>query len=175
MRGLRAGTRDSVLARKPLTPTLSPEYWGEGGGRELESQTMPTTATTTAITASRPFTFTGRLRSFRYAFRGVRLMLASQHNAWVHAAATVLVVVTGFALNVSRIDWCMLVAAIAGVWVAEGMNTAFEFLCDVASPVFHPMVEKAKDVAAGAVLVSAIGAVAIGALVFVPALLARVG
>jgi diacylglycerol kinase (ATP) len=129
----------------------------------------------TTATSARPFTFTGRLRSFRYAFRGVRLMLASQHNAWVHAAATVLVVIAGFGLNVSRVDWCLLVAAIAGVWVAEGMNTAFEFLCDVASPEFHPIVEKAKDVAAGAVLVSAMGAVAIGALVFVPQVLARAG
>ena len=58
---------------------------------------------TTTATASRPFTFTGRLRSFRYAFRGVRLMLTSQHNAWVHAAATLLVVIAGIALQVPRV------------------------------------------------------------------------
>jgi len=102
-------------------------------------------------------------------------MLASQHNAWVHAVATIGVVITGLVIGLSRGDWCVTVVAIAGVWVAEGMNTAFEFLCDVASPGFHPIVEKAKDVAAGAVLVSAIGAVIIGTLVFGPHLVARLG
>jgi diacylglycerol kinase (ATP) len=57
------------------------------------------------------------------------------------------------------------------VWVAEGLNTAFEFMCDVASPEFHPLVEKSKDVAAGAVLLSAVGAVIIGLIVFLPYLL----
>jgi diacylglycerol kinase (ATP) len=60
------------------------------------------------------------------------------------------------------------------VWTAEALNTAFESLCDVASPEFHPMVERAKDVAAGAVLVAAIGSVVIGLLVFGPRLLARI-
>ena len=54
------------------------------------------------------------------------------------------------------------------VWTAEALNTAFEFLADAASPNFHPLVKKAKDVAAGAVLISAIGAVVIGVLVLGP-------
>ena len=119
-------------------------------------------------TAPRPFTFTARLRSVRYAVRGVRTMLAGQHNAWVHAGSTVAVIAAGRALGVSAGDWCWLVAAMMAVWTAEALNTAFEFLCDVASPGFHPAVEKAKDVAAGGVLLSATGAVAIGLLVFVP-------
>ena len=117
-----------------------------------------------------PFTLTGRLRSFRFAFAGIRLMLLNEHNAWLHAAATVLVIVLGLTLHVSRGDWCLLTLAVVSVWVAEALNTAFEFLCNVASPDFHPMVEKAKDVAAGAVLLAAIGATAVGLLVFVPAL-----
>ena len=120
------------------------------------------------MASDRPFTFTGRLRSVRYAVRGVRTMLAGQHNAWVHAAATVAVVVAAVILRVSRGDWCWLVAAMMAVWTAEALNTAFEFLCDVASPAFHPAVEKAKDVAAGGVLLTAVGATAIGGLVFVP-------
>jgi diacylglycerol kinase (ATP) len=95
-------------------------------------------------------------------------MLMSQHNAWVHVAATVLVVGAGFVLGLDRFEWCWMVVAIAGVWMAEALNTAFEFLCDVASPEFHPMVKHAKDVAAGAVLMSAIGAVIIGLLVLGP-------
>ena len=116
------------------------------------------------------FSFTGRLRSFSHAFRGIALMLRSQHNAWIHAGATVSVIVAGIAVGLSRADWCWIVLAIIGVWTAEALNTAFEFLCDVASPQFHPMVKHAKDVAAGAVLLCAIGAVIIGALIFLPRL-----
>jgi diacylglycerol kinase (ATP) len=114
------------------------------------------------------FSFTGRLRSFTYAFRGVGLMLRSQHNAWVHLAATVATVTVGSILHINRGEWCVIVLAIVGVWVAEALNTAFEFLCDVASPEFHPMVKHAKDVAAGAVLVAAIGAAVVGAMIFGP-------
>jgi diacylglycerol kinase (ATP) len=120
------------------------------------------------MTDTRAFTFTGRLRSVRYAVRGVRLMLASQHNAWVHAAATVIVTVAGFIAQLNHSEWCWLVVAMMAVWTAEAINTAFEFLCDVASPDFHPLVEKAKDVAAGAVLLSAIGSVIVGLLIFGP-------
>ena len=124
------------------------------------------------VEVTQPFTFTGRLRSVRYAVRGVRTMLAGQHNAWVHAAASVAVVVAGIAFRLPPGEWCWLVAAMMAVWTAEALNTAFEFLCDVASPGFHPMVEKSKDVAAGGVLLSAVGAAAIGLLVFVPHMLA---
>jgi diacylglycerol kinase (ATP) len=123
------------------------------------------------MTDRTPFTFTGRLRSVRYAARGVRLMLASQHNAWVHAAATVLVTIAGMIFRLDRGEWCWVVVAMMAVWTAEALNTAFEFLCDVASPEFHPLVEKAKDVAAGAVLLSAAGSVVVGLLVFGPHLL----
>jgi diacylglycerol kinase (ATP) len=114
------------------------------------------------------FTFTGRLRSVRFALQGIRTMLASQHNAWVHAGSTVAVIVTGVVLKIERIEWCMLILAMMAVWTAEALNTAFEFLCDVASPEFHPLVAKSKDVAAGAVLLSAIGSGAIGLVVFIP-------
>ena len=117
---------------------------------------------------NRPFHFTGRIRSFKYAFVGIWTMLKSQHNAWVHAFATVMVTAMGLILNVTTSDWCWLILAIMAVWSAEALNTAFEFLADVASPDFHPLVKKSKDVAAGAVLISAIGAVIIGLLVLGP-------
>lgn len=114
------------------------------------------------------FTFKGRVRSVRYAIVGIRDMIVSQHNAWVHAVATAAVVCAGLLLGVSPIEWCILILAISSVWVAEALNTAFELLCDVASPEFHPLVRKAKDIAAGAVLLSAIGAAAIGLVIFLP-------
>ena len=115
-----------------------------------------------------PFRFTGRIRSFKFAFAGLWTMMKSQHNAWVHAAATVLVVVAGLFFGITPLEWCALVLAITAVWVAEALNTAFEFLADVASPEFHPLVKRAKDVAAGAVLIAAIGSLIIGLLVLGP-------
>jgi len=113
-------------------------------------------------------TLTGRLRSIRFAVRGVRTMIRSQQNAWIHAAATAGVVALALFLRLSAPEWCWIVLAIVSVWTAEALNTALEFLTDVASPTFHPVAGKAKDVAAGAVLLSALGAVVIGLLVLGP-------
>jgi diacylglycerol kinase (ATP) len=95
-------------------------------------------------------------------------MLASQRNAWIHAFATVSVTAMGFCLGLTDSEWCWIVLAIIAVWTAESLNTAFEFLTDVASPEFHPLAGKAKDVAAGAVLISATGSVIIGLIVLGP-------
>jgi diacylglycerol kinase (ATP) len=95
-------------------------------------------------------------------------MLRSQRNAWVHALATVVACVAGFVFGLSRSEWCWIVLAIVAVWTAEALNTALEFLTDLASPNFHPIAGKAKDVAAGAVLLAAVGSVIIGLIVFSP-------
>jgi diacylglycerol kinase (ATP) len=117
---------------------------------------------------ARPFQFSGRVRSFRHAIRGVVRMLRSQHNAWIHAAATVVVIGAGLWFHVSWADWCWIVLALSIVWTAEALNTAFEFLADAASPQFHPLVRDAKDVAAGAVLITALAAAIIGVIIFWP-------
>jgi diacylglycerol kinase (ATP) len=119
--------------------------------------------------AARPsFTVLGRLRSVRYALAGIAVMLRTQHNAWLHLGATALVVAAGIGFGISAEDWRWLVVAVVLVWVSEGMNTAFEHLCDVVSPDFHASVKVSKDIAAGAVLITAIGAAVLGALIFVP-------
>lgn len=120
-------------------------------------------------------TFTGCVRSMRYAFIGIWVMISSQHNAWIHAAATIIVIAAGVFFGLAKAEWCWIVLAIMAVWTAEALNTAFEFLTDVASPEFHPLAGKAKDVAAGAVLITAVGAVIIGLLIFGPYLLRVVG
>lgn len=117
---------------------------------------------------SETFSVAKRVQSIRHAVRGVTEMLKSEHNAWVHLFATVCVVLAAAVLSVNATEWCFLILAIMAVWVSEALNTAFEFLCDVASPDFHPLVKKSKDVAAGAVLLSAIGAVIIALIIFVP-------
>ena len=118
-----------------------------------------------------PITLSGRLQSFRYAARGVRLMLRSQHNAWLHAVASCGVLIVGGLCCLSAQEWCWIVLAIMSVWTAEALNTALECLADVASPEFHPLVGRAKDVAAGGVLISACGSIVIGLLVIGPHLL----
>lgn len=119
---------------------------------------------------NRPFQFTGRIRSFKYAFEGLQEMLKTQHNAWIHLTATFIIIIAGFLLNLSVGEWCLIVLAMIAVWISEALNTAFEYLADVASPEFHPLVKKSKDVAAGAVLIAAVGSVIIGLLIFTPKL-----
>ena len=112
-----------------------------------------------------------RLRSFVFASRGIVSVVRTQQNAWVHAAATVVVVTAGLLLDVSRSEWALLVLAMVAVWSAEALNTAVEALGDAVSPDYSSHIARAKDVAAGAVLIAAVGAVVIGGLVFVPRLL----
>lgn len=112
------------------------------------------------------FTITARLRSFKYAFRGIGLVVTSQHNAWIHVAATLVVVSVGLWVQLSRLEWCSLVLAIVAVFTAEALNTAIEYVTDLTSPEFHVLAGKAKDAAAGAVLIAAVGAVLVGYLVF---------
>ena len=120
------------------------------------------------VMVDRPFSLRGRIRSFKYAVVGLGIILKSQHNAWVHSLGTVLVCITGFLFGLSSGEWCWLIGTIMVVWTAEALNTAFELLCDVASPEYHPLVQKAKDAAAGAVLICAVGATSVGLLVFGP-------
>ena len=123
------------------------------------------------MTPKKEFNLVARARSFRYAFRGLRAVLADQHNAWIHAAATGVVLAAGFFFGLSALEWCALVLAITWVWAAEAMNTAVEILCDLVSPDFNPRVEKVKDVAAGAVLICAVGAACVGLILFGPRIL----
>jgi diacylglycerol kinase (ATP) len=114
------------------------------------------------------FSVTARIMSFRYASRGIRLVVASQHNAWIHLAATLLVGAAGLWAHLSGLEWCVIVLTIAAVWTAEALNTAIEYVTDLASPEFHVLAGKAKDAAAGAVLIAALGAVLVGCIIFLP-------
>ena len=107
-----------------------------------------------------------RLRSVAFAWRGMRLIVRTQPNARLHVVATLAACLLGFALQISRIEWCVILIAIVAVWTAEALNTALEFLCDVASPDFHPLIEQAKDVAAGGVLISSVGAALVALLIY---------
>lgn len=110
----------------------------------------------------------GRIRSFRYAFRGVAVLARSQANARIHAAVATAAIAIGLALGLSAWEWCAVIGAIAAVFVAEALNTAVELLADAAVPDHHPLVEQSKDVAAGGVLIAAVGAAVVGLIVYAP-------
>ncbi|WP_206678666.1 diacylglycerol kinase family protein [Alienimonas chondri] len=114
------------------------------------------------------FTPAGRWSSFTYAARGLAMLVRTQPNARLHALAAIAVTIAGLALEVDAAGWCRLAAAIAAVWAAEAFNTAFELLCDVVHPEYHPAVRDAKDAAAGAVLAVSLGAAAVGVFTLGP-------
>ncbi|MEY4936315.1 MAG: hypothetical protein RIS64_2674 [Bacteroidota bacterium] len=109
-----------------------------------------------------------RIKSFGYAIQGIRVMFATQINAQIHLIAVVLVIAAGFWFHIRRLEWGLLLLTFGGVLTAEAMNTALEFLTDLVSPDHHPLAGKAKDVAAGAVLLTAIAAIGVGILIFLP-------
>ncbi len=108
--------------------------------------------------------------SFRDAFRGVLHTLGSQRNVRIHLAVGLAVVALGLWLEVSSLEWVVLVLTISLVVATEMLNTAIEDLADVVCPDHNPLIGAAKDVAAGAVLVTALGAVVVGLLLFSPRL-----
>jgi len=114
-----------------------------------------------------------RARSFRYAFEGWLYVLRTQHNAWIHALVTIAVVLLSLWLRLPARDWAVLFLAIMVVWTAEFMNTALEAVVDMATAEPHPLAKVAKDVAAAAVLLGAVGAVLIGLLLLGPPLWQR--
>lgn len=109
-----------------------------------------------------------RLRSFRYAFAGLRLLLREEHNARIHATITVLVVVAGIVLRVSPVEWGVLVICIGMVLAAEAFNSAIERIADYLTTERDERIRDIKDLAAGAVLLCAIAAAVAGLIVFVP-------
>lgn len=97
-------------------------------------------------------------------------MFRTQPNARFHLVAAVVVTAAGFLLEISRLEWLAVVLCMALVLALEAVNTALEYLTDLVSPEYHPLAGKAKDAAAGAVLVAAIGAAVVGGVVFLPKL-----
>jgi diacylglycerol kinase len=109
-----------------------------------------------------------RVRSFGFAFRGIATLFKTQAHAKIHLLATIIAIVLGLICGLSTVEWAILILSISMVWLAEGMNTAIEFVVDLASPDYHELAGKAKDVAAGAVLLASLGTLAVGAILFIP-------
>lgn len=108
------------------------------------------------------------IAGFGYAFHGLWHALRTQRNARVHLAMAILVTIAGVLLHISNVEFAILYVAITGVFISEMFNTVCELCVDLSSPEYHPLARIAKDVAAGAVLLSAILAVIIGLFILGP-------
>jgi len=107
-------------------------------------------------------------KSIGVAFDGIIDLVKSENNAKIHLISTIVVIIVGFKLQFLAIEWLWISLAIAGVWVAELINTAIEKLTDLVSPEINPIAKKVKDYAAGAVLVMAIWAIFVFCLISLP-------
>ncbi len=117
------------------------------------------------------FSFKKRAGSFRFAFQGLSQFFKTQHNAIIHAVATIAVITLSVIIQLPLTKFLFVITAIGLVWMAELFNTAIEKLCDMVSPDIHPQIKFIKDVSAAAVLVAAIIALITGCIVFIPVLL----
>jgi diacylglycerol kinase (ATP) len=100
-------------------------------------------------------------------------LLATQHNARIHLVATILVIAAAFYFGLAAAEWILLLIVVGIVWAAEAINTALELIIDMVSPQKHPLAGRAKDVAAAAVLITAIIAALVGVILFAPHVLNR--
>lgn len=114
------------------------------------------------------FSIKRRLKSFRYAFSGLRVLVREEHNARIHLFATVCVIVMGVLFRISCIEWVAVSLAIGLVFGMEAVNSAVENICDFVCPERDARIKKIKDLAAAAVLLSAIAALAVELFIFIP-------
>jgi diacylglycerol kinase len=109
-----------------------------------------------------------RIQSFGYASRGIRAVFGTEINMKIHLVVALLVVIFGFVFQISLTEWMLCLLCFGLVVGAEMMNTAIENVVDLVTSNQHPLAGKAKDIAAGSVLISAIISAIIGLLIFVP-------
>ncbi len=132
------------------------------------TQRPPTARSVNSIFTDRNFTINGRLKSFAHAGRGAVRLLRFEHSAWIQITLAAAAVATGLLLQISLADWRWIVLVIGLVLSVEGLNTAIENTCDRITLDYSEQVKIAKDVAAGAVLLSSIAAAIVGVMTFLP-------
>jgi len=120
------------------------------------------------ISEKKRFSLVARAKSFTHAFRGIGIVFKSTHNFWVHIFFALVIIYLSFIFKITNTEWMAIVFAIGFVFVAEIFNTAIEIDIDLTSPNYHPYARDTKDIAAGGVLVSALTAIIIGLIIFLP-------
>lgn len=117
------------------------------------------------------FSIRKRLKSFKYAFNGLRTLIQSEHNSRIHLFAAIAVILLGVLLKISTNEWIILSIVIGQVFICEIFNTCIETICNYISKDYHDFIKKAKDLAASAVLISVIISLITGVTIFLPKLL----
>lgn len=112
-----------------------------------------------------------RLMSFRHAFRGLGLLIRNEANMKIHLMLTAMVIAAGILLHISFAEWLIIILTIGFVLVAESLNSAVEKLCDIVSPEVDRRIKNIKDMLAAGVLISALAAVIVGLVIFLPHIL----
>ncbi len=120
------------------------------------------------LSEKKRFSVVARARSFTHAFRGIRSILQTQHNAWLHGVIALVTLILGIVCDITHGEWLAVILAITSVFAAEAFNTAVEIDIDLTSPTYHPYARDTKDVASAAVLITALGAFVIGLVIFLP-------
>lgn len=115
------------------------------------------------------------VNSFKYAFQGIRQAYKGEQNLKIHTFMAILVIVFGFFLRISYLEWLACLILIGLVILAEFMNTAIEYVVDLASPNIHPLAKAAKDTASAGVLIMAIISAIIGLIIFIPKIIDFIG
>ena len=122
-----------------------------------------------------PFSISKRLKSFTFAFNGFKTLIREEHNSWIHIAVTICVVIAGFLLSISFIEWVAVVLCIGLVISFELINSAIENIADFVSPQKNETIRKVKDLSAAAVLIAAICSSIVGLIIFVPKIIILCG
>ena len=115
------------------------------------------------------------VNSFKYAFEGIAQTYKGEQNLKIHTFIAILVLVFGFFLKISYIEWLVCLVLIGLVLMAEFFNTAIEYVVDLASPKIHPLAKAAKDTASAGVLMMSIISALIGGVIFIPKLIDFIG
>lgn len=111
---------------------------------------------------------TGRLKSMTYAFNGAVKLISTEHSIMVQFSLGIIMTIAGFYFNISQTEWLCQTLAIGLVLSVEGLNTAVEKIADFIHPDYHQRIGFIKDIAAGAVFFSAMTAIAIGLIIYIP-------
>lgn len=112
--------------------------------------------------------FTGRLKSFGFAFKGMIKLITTEHSIMVQSSIVLIMTFAGFYFGINRFEWMMQILVFGLVLGIEGLNTAVEKIADFVHPDFHKSIGFIKDIAAGAVLFAAITAIVIGCIIYFP-------
>jgi len=114
------------------------------------------------------FSLINRILSFKYAFKGIALLFRNEHNAWIHGAAMLGAIGLGYYFEITNLEWAAVIICIGIVLAAEAFNTAIEKIADFIQPEQNNAIGQIKDLAAGAVLFTAISAFLVGLIIFLP-------